>query len=106
MCLCRSALCSKTKRFRVSSPLWNLPFQWSARGESHMNKEIYMPAMEMAQDKGTLVHWLRQEGEYVQKGEPLFLVETDKVSVEIEATGSGYLANVKAQAGDKVPVGQ
>lgn len=71
-----------------------------------MNKPIYMPAMEMAQDKGTLVQWLKQEGAYVQKGEPLFLVETDKVSVEIEATGSGYLANLKAQAGDQVPVGQ
>lgn len=71
-----------------------------------MNKLIYMPAMEMAQDKGTLVQWLKQEGAYVQKGEPLFLVETDKVSVEIEATGSGYLANLGAQAGDQVPVGQ
>ncbi len=65
-----------------------------------------MPAMEMAQDTGTLVHWCKQDGDYVQKGEPLFLVETDKVSVEIEATGTGYLANVRAQAGDQVPVGQ
>lgn len=68
--------------------------------------EIIMPAMEMAQDTGTLLQWLKQEGEFVQKGEPLFQVETDKVSVDIEATGSGYLANVAAQPGDKIPVGQ
>lgn len=71
-----------------------------------MSIEIVMPAMEMAQDNATLVAWLKQEGEYVNKGEALFTIETDKVNVDVEAPGAGYLANVRARAGDKVPVGQ
>ncbi len=71
-----------------------------------MSIEIIMPAMEMAQDTGTLVEWLKREGEYVNKGEPLMAIETDKVNVEIESPGAGILVNVRAKAGDKIPVGQ
>src|SRR5262245_48556229 len=65
-----------------------------------------MPAMEMAQDTARLVRWLKAPGEPVRKGEPLLEIETDKVTVEIEAPASGVLANVTAQAGDEVPVGR
>jgi pyruvate dehydrogenase E2 component (dihydrolipoamide acetyltransferase) len=71
-----------------------------------MATEIIMPALGMAQEKGTLVNWLKAEGESVTKGEPLMEVETDKATVEIEAPASGTLANVLARAGDEVPVGQ
>ncbi len=43
-----------------------------------------MPALEISQDTGTLVHWLKSEGDLVQKGDPLMEIETDKVTVEIE----------------------
>ena len=65
-----------------------------------------MPALEMAQETGTLLRWLKQEGEPVQRGEPLMEIETDKVTLEIEAGGSGVLAQVSAAPGDVVPVGQ
>lgn len=65
-----------------------------------------MPALEMAQDTGKLIQWLKQEGETVSKGEPLMEIETDKVTVEIEAPSSGRLANVTARPGDEVPVGE
>jgi len=65
-----------------------------------------MPALGMAQDTGKLVGWLKHEGDSVQKGEPIMEVETDKVTVEIEAPASGTLSNVNASAGDDVPVGQ
>jgi len=68
--------------------------------------EVIMPKMEMAQDTGTVVRWLKAEGDSVQKGEPLLEVETDKVTVEVEAPGSGILSGVTAQAGAEVPVGQ
>src|SRR2546426_1303666 len=42
----------------------------------------------------------------VQKGEPLVEIETDKVTVEIEAPASGVLREVSAHEGDVVPVGQ
>src|SRR5512139_3906213 len=71
-----------------------------------MPTHVIMPALEMAQDSGTLVAWLKREGETVAKGEPLMEVETDKVTVEIEAPASGVLSAVRARAGDTVPVGQ
>lgn len=71
-----------------------------------MATEIIMPAMEMAQETGTIVRWLKAEGDSVQKGEPLMEIETDKVTIEIESPASGVLSNVTARAGDEIPVGQ
>ena len=65
-----------------------------------------MPALGVAQQTGTLLKWLKSEGQSVAKGEPLMEVETDKATVEIEAAASGILARVTAKAGDEVPVGQ
>ncbi|HEX8990186.1 MAG TPA: dihydrolipoamide acetyltransferase family protein [Anaerolineales bacterium] len=67
---------------------------------------VIMPALEMAQESGVLVSWLRHDGEAVAKGEPLMEIETDKVTVEIEAPASGTLGGVLAKAGDVIPVGQ
>ena len=64
-----------------------------------------MPALEMAQETGRLVAWLKKEGEPVRKGEMLLEVETDKAVVEIEAGGDGILAGISAQPGDVVSVG-
>ena len=67
---------------------------------------VVMPALEMAQETGTLLRWLKDEGEQVQRGEPLMEIETDKVTLEIESGGSGVLTQVNAGPGDEVPVGQ
>ncbi len=67
---------------------------------------VVMPALEMAQETGKLISWLRKEGETVAKGEPLLEVETDKAVMEIESPGDGVLAGIKVQAGTEVPVGQ
>jgi pyruvate dehydrogenase E2 component (dihydrolipoamide acetyltransferase) len=68
--------------------------------------EIVMPALEMAQETALLLKWLKKEGDFVSKGDVLMEIETDKATVEIEATGSGFLSRMSAQAGDQVPVGQ
>ena len=67
---------------------------------------VVMPALEMAQESGKLISWLKKEGEAVAKGEPLLEIETDKAVMEIESPGEGILAAVKARAGAEVPVGQ
>jgi pyruvate dehydrogenase E2 component (dihydrolipoamide acetyltransferase) len=67
---------------------------------------VVMPALEMAQETGKLISWLKKEGEPVVKGEALLEVETDKAVMEIEAPGDGILSGVKMQAGEVVPVGQ
>ena len=71
-----------------------------------MPTHVIMPALGVAQQTGTLLKWLKAEGQSVSKGEPLMEIETDKATVEIEAPGSGVLSQVSAKAGDEVPVGQ
>jgi pyruvate dehydrogenase E2 component (dihydrolipoamide acetyltransferase) len=70
-----------------------------------MAVSVVMPALEMAQDSGKLVSWLKQEGESVRKGEMLVEVETDKAVVEVEAAADGILAGISAKPGDVVQVG-
>jgi pyruvate dehydrogenase E2 component (dihydrolipoamide acetyltransferase) len=67
---------------------------------------VVMPALEMAQETGKLISWLKKEGEPVVKGEPLLEIETDKAVMEIESPADGLLAAIKIQAGTEVPVGQ
>jgi pyruvate dehydrogenase E2 component (dihydrolipoamide acetyltransferase) len=71
-----------------------------------MAVSVVMPALEMAQDTGKLVAWLKREGDPVRKGEMLLEVETDKAVVEVEAAGDGILAGVSARPGDVVQVGR
>jgi pyruvate dehydrogenase E2 component (dihydrolipoamide acetyltransferase) len=58
----------------------------------------------MAQETATVVEWLKQEGDRVEKGEPLLAVETDKVVVEIESPASGILAGLRVAPEQVVPV--
>jgi pyruvate dehydrogenase E2 component (dihydrolipoyllysine-residue acetyltransferase) len=71
-----------------------------------MPTNIIMPALEMAQETGKVVRWLKRPGDAVRKGEPIVEIETDKVTVEIEAPASGVLRDVTANEGDVVPVGR
>src|SRR5262249_861111 len=71
-----------------------------------MPARIIMPALELAQDSGKVLQWLRAPGDTVRKGEPLVEIETDKATVEIEGPASGVLGEVTAGAGDVIPVGQ
>jgi len=68
--------------------------------------ELIMPALGVAQDTGKLVRWLKAEGDEVAKGEPVMEVETDKVTVEVEAPADGVLGGVRATESEDVPVGQ
>src|ERR1700728_2015433 len=71
-----------------------------------MAVSIVMPALEMAQETGKIISWLRKEGDSIAKGEPIAEIETDKVVLELEATADGVLAGVAAAAGDVIPVGK
>jgi pyruvate dehydrogenase E2 component (dihydrolipoamide acetyltransferase) len=71
-----------------------------------MPANVIMPALELAQETGKIIRWLKRPGETVQKGEPLVEIETDKVMTEIEAPAAGILGDVTAREGDVVPVGQ
>jgi pyruvate dehydrogenase E2 component (dihydrolipoamide acetyltransferase) len=65
---------------------------------------VIMPKLEMVQETATVVEWLKREGDRVEKGEPLLVVETDKATVEIESPASGSLAGIRVKPGQVVPV--
>jgi len=68
--------------------------------------EVIMPALSPAQETGILIEWFKEEGDLIEKGEPLMEVETDKANVEVEATTTGILANITVNLGDEIPVGK
>ena len=70
-----------------------------------MATNVIMPALELAQETGKLLRWIKAPGDTVRKGEPIAEIETDKVTMELEAPASGILSAVTAREGDVVPVG-
>jgi len=69
-----------------------------------MPVEIIVPPLSQTMDSLILVSWLKQPGEMVVKGEPLFSVETDKATLEVESPASGQLQDINAQPGDEIRV--
>ncbi|MDQ3603706.1 MAG: 2-oxo acid dehydrogenase subunit E2 [Actinomycetota bacterium] len=68
--------------------------------------EVIMPKMGDAMEEGTLLQWLKSEGEEVSEGDPIAEIETDKVTLELEAEDAGTLAQLIASEGQEVPVGE
>ena len=68
--------------------------------------EMIMPKMGDAMEEGTLVKWLKSEGDEVSEGDPIAEIETDKVTMELEAEDSGTLAQLIASEGEDVAVGE
>ena len=69
-----------------------------------MATEVIMPKVDMVMETGTFVEWLKPEGDRVNKGDPLFIISTDKANIEIESPGDGVLAGVTAKINDVIPV--
>ena len=67
---------------------------------------MIMPKMGDGMEEGTLLKWLKSEGDEVEEGDAIAEIETDKVSLEIEATDSGTLSKLLVGEGDIVPIGQ
>jgi pyruvate dehydrogenase E2 component (dihydrolipoamide acetyltransferase) len=71
-----------------------------------MPTPFIMPKMDMDQETVVINEWLKKEGDPVEKGEPVILVETDKITSEVEAPASGRLAGVIYGDNEEVPVTQ
>jgi len=69
-------------------------------------REVIMPKLGLTMEEGTIIRWLKREGQRVEKGEPLFEVQTDKVVMEVEAPASGTLGKILTPEGETVPVVQ
>ena len=66
--------------------------------------ELIMPRLDESMRTGKLIEWLRKEGERVEKGQPIVLVEGEKATFEIEAPASGILRKMLHSAGSEVGV--
>jgi pyruvate dehydrogenase E2 component (dihydrolipoamide acetyltransferase) len=69
-----------------------------------MVTEVILPKLGQTMEEGTIVEWLKSEGESVQRGDLLFTTESDKATLEVEAPGGGFLRRVFFHEGDTVPV--
>jgi pyruvate dehydrogenase E2 component (dihydrolipoamide acetyltransferase) len=69
-----------------------------------MAKDILMPLLSPSMTEGTLLKWLKKEGDPVKSGEVIAEVETDKATMDLEAFDSGILRKILVQEGAKVPV--
>jgi pyruvate dehydrogenase E2 component (dihydrolipoamide acetyltransferase) len=65
-----------------------------------MATEIKLPRLGQGMESGTIVKWLKSEGESVEKGEPLYELDTDKVTQEVEAEASGVLLKIAVPEGE------
>src|SRR4051794_12458420 len=74
-------------------------------GRRSVATEVILPRLGQGMESGTIVRWLKSEGEPVEKGEPLFELDTDKVTQEVEAEAAGVLLKIAVSEGE-VPVGQ
>ena len=65
-----------------------------------MATEVKLPRLGQGMESGTIVRWLKSEGEPVAKGEPLYEVDTEKVTQEVEAEADGVLLKIAVQEGE------
>jgi pyruvate dehydrogenase E2 component (dihydrolipoamide acetyltransferase) len=71
-----------------------------------MSSQVTLPRLGQGMETGTIVRWLKSEGDSVEKGDPLYELDTEKVTQEVEAEASGILLKILAGEGDEIEVGK
>ena len=69
-----------------------------------MISEVRMPRLDEDMIEGTINYWIKREGDFVNKGEPIVEIETQKVNYQVEAPGSGVLRLILTQKEEIVPI--
>jgi len=64
-----------------------------------------MPALSSGMESGKIISWLKRQGDMVQRGDAIAEIETDKATVEMEATVTGLLIEILRQPGEEIEVG-
>jgi pyruvate dehydrogenase E2 component (dihydrolipoamide acetyltransferase) len=67
--------------------------------------QVLMPKIGLTMSEGKIVEWKKREGEWVEKGEILFVFETEKVTFEVESPQTGFLAKILVYVDETVPIG-
>ena len=71
-----------------------------------MSSQVTLPRLGQGMESGTIVRWLKSEGDQVEKGEALYELDTEKVTQEVEADQSGVLLKILAGEGEEIEVGK
>ena len=71
-----------------------------------MATQLILPRLGQGMESGTIVRWLKAEGDSVAQGEPLYELDTEKVTQEVESDAEGVLLQILAHESEEVPVGQ
>jgi pyruvate dehydrogenase E2 component (dihydrolipoamide acetyltransferase) len=71
-----------------------------------VSSQVTLPRLGQGMETGTIVRWLKSEGESVEKGEPLYELDTEKVTQEVEAEASGVVLKILAGEGEEIEVGK
>jgi pyruvate dehydrogenase E2 component (dihydrolipoyllysine-residue acetyltransferase) len=71
-----------------------------------MSSQVTLPRLGQGMESGTIVKWLKSEGDQVEKGEALYELDTEKVTQEVEADASGVLLKILAGEGEEIEVGK
>jgi pyruvate dehydrogenase E2 component (dihydrolipoamide acetyltransferase) len=69
-----------------------------------MATEVIMPKVDMDQETGTVVDWIKKDGDNVKQGEAILVIETAKVAIEVEALATGILQGISAEVGEELPI--
>ena len=70
-----------------------------------MATRIDVPQLGLTMETGTILQWVKAEGDTVEKGQPVVVIQTDKVEYEVEAPVAGTLLKIAAKEGTELPVG-
>ena len=71
-----------------------------------MKVSLKLAQVGMNMEEATVIKWYKQVGDAVTKGDPLYEIETEKVTQEVEAPGDGTLLEIRVAEGDDVQVGE
>jgi pyruvate dehydrogenase E2 component (dihydrolipoyllysine-residue acetyltransferase) len=71
-----------------------------------VSSQVTLPRLGQGMESGVIVKWLKSEGDQVEKGDPLYELDTEKVTQEVEADSSGVLLKILANEGDEIEVGK
>jgi pyruvate dehydrogenase E2 component (dihydrolipoamide acetyltransferase) len=71
-----------------------------------MAVKVIMPKLGMGMEEGTVVEWLKQEGDEVKKGDSVAVISSDKIEIDVEAPADGVLLKIQASSDDVVKVGE
>jgi len=69
------------------------------------SSNVFMPALSSTMKEGKVVSWLKSEGDKIEVGEAIMVVESDKADMDVEAFEDGYIAKILIEEGEMAPVG-